>query len=105
MNIRFIYLYRDAGNFKNWGEVIFENKNNYDAGHLEKQIRTILIDQEFFVADKLDIPILRFQEHIDRLDHDWHEFHSFEPTFFEQTDTLSRDVSNFIESLRCEIVL
>jgi hypothetical protein len=26
-NIKFIYLYRDAGNYKNWGEVVFYNKN------------------------------------------------------------------------------
>jgi len=47
MNIRFEYLYRDAGNFKNWGEIIFSNKNNYDADYLEKQVRAVLIDKGF----------------------------------------------------------
>jgi hypothetical protein len=45
MNIRFEYLYRDAGNFKKWGEVIFSNKNNRDANDLEKQAKSVLIDR------------------------------------------------------------
>jgi len=31
MNVRFEYLYRDAGNFKNWGEIVFFNPLNINA--------------------------------------------------------------------------
>jgi hypothetical protein len=31
MSVRFEYLYRDAGNFKNWGEVVFFNPLNINA--------------------------------------------------------------------------
>ena len=100
MNICFQYLYRDAGNFKNWGEVVFSNRNNHDARQLEKQARNVLIDSEFFVADKADIPSLQFQEYIEPLDHDWHEFHSFQLSTDKPNDPCSRDIVVFIESLR-----
>jgi len=31
MNVRFEYLYRDEGNFKNWGEIVFFNPRNINA--------------------------------------------------------------------------
>lgn len=100
MNICFQYLYRDAGNFKNWGEVIFSNRKNHGAHQLEKQARNVLIDSEFFVADKADIPSLQFQDHIEHLDHDWHEFHSFRLSTDKPNDPCSRDIVTFIEYLR-----
>ena len=63
MNMRFEYLYRDAGNFKNWGEIIFSNKNNYDADYLEKLARAVLIDKEFFSANKAKIQNLEFHKY------------------------------------------
>ena len=101
MNIRFEYLYRDAGNFKNWGEIIFSNKNNYDADYLEKQARAVLIDKEFFSANKANIPNLQFHKYIESLDHGWHEFYSFQPSSEETNDLCDRDIVEFIESLKC----
>ena len=101
MNVSFEYLYRDAGNFKNWGEVIFSNKSNYDTSYLEKQVRTALIDKEFFVANEAEVPNLQFQEFIESLDHGWHEFYSFQLTTDRQTDSENRDIEEFIDSLRC----
>jgi hypothetical protein len=93
-------LYRDAGNFKNWGEVIFANINSHDIGYLERRARQVLIDHEFFNADKAGVPNLTFKEHIERLDHEWHEFHSFTPTAAIANDPNGRDVAEFIEVLR-----
>lgn len=101
MNICFEYLYRDAGNFKNWGEVVFSNRNNYDASYLEKKARAVLIDKEFFVVNKAGIPNLKFREHIASLDHGWHEFHSFQTSTARPNDSSSRDIVEFIESLKC----
>lgn len=100
MNICFEYLYRDAGNFKNWGVVIFSNKNNSDARYLEQQAIKVLIDREFFVAYKADVPNLHFKEYVESLDHDWHEFHSFKPSTDRPNDSCSRDIVEFIESLK-----
>ena len=60
MNILFEYLYRDAGNYKNWGEVVFSNRENMNAAELNEQAKTILLDQDFFYADKAKIPDLYF---------------------------------------------
>ncbi len=45
MNAHFEYLYRDAGNNKKWGRVIFCNKENAKLGLLQEQIRKVLIDR------------------------------------------------------------
>jgi hypothetical protein len=41
-NIRFAYMYRDAGNYKQHGEIIFSNKNQLVLDEVEKQIRLFL---------------------------------------------------------------
>lgn len=48
MNIKFNYLYRDAGNYKTFGFVIFANPNSILIEEAEKKFRNSLIDSEFF---------------------------------------------------------
>jgi hypothetical protein len=99
VNIRFEYLYRDAGNYKNWGEVVFKNNNNLDVESLDRKVRNVLIDSEYFVAEKVSVPSLQFEEYIEALDHGWHEFHMFDHTSAEPNDILDRDVHEFIQCL------
>ena len=101
MNVCFNYLYRDAGNYKNWGEVIFTNKTDIELNLLELQIRDILIDGEFFIAEKVDLKKLKFPEYIEELDHDWHEYYSVENTEEASNDRNKRDIVDFIEYLKC----
>ncbi|MCC8991335.1 MAG: hypothetical protein LM514_01790 [Streptococcus sp.] len=101
MNIRFEYLYRDFGNFKQWGEVIFSNPNNIDAGFASSIVEQVLIERVYFVASKADIPNLYFSEYIEEVDHGWHEFHSFSLTDGTPNDPLGRNIEEFITSLRC----
>ena len=68
MNIRFEYLYRDAGNFKNWGEVVFANPRDVPVEAIASMADRALIDHSFFVASKVGVPDLYFAEHIDALD-------------------------------------
>jgi hypothetical protein len=100
MNIRFEYLYRDAGNFKNWGEVIFSNSRNINANFVAATAEENLIDSLYFVASKADIPDLHFADYNVQLDHDWHEVHSFQPTDDAPSDSKGRDICEFIESLQ-----
>lgn len=58
MNVRFEYLYRDAGNFKNWGEVIFSNPLNFNIKFIALMAEKILIEQPYFVAINAGIPDL-----------------------------------------------
>jgi hypothetical protein len=74
MNVCFEYLYRDAGNYKLWGEVVFTNKQGLTIDKIEEKIRRLLIDNEYFEAEKIGIPVLRFEIHDPELDHQLHEF-------------------------------
>lgn len=100
MNIRFEYLYRDAGNFKNWGEVIFSNPSDLEAELILVMANKALIERAYFVANKVGVPDLYFPEHDDELDHGWHEAHSFQPTLKEPNDCQDRSIEEFLESLR-----
>lgn len=78
MPIRFNYLYRDAGNYKQYGHLIFSNSNNLTLREVEDRIRAALIDGEFFNARQWGLPELRGFEWDDDLDHEWHEYVSVE---------------------------
>ena len=99
-NIRFEYLYRDAGNFKNWGALVFANPHNITAEAVTAYAENVLIDRTYFVASKACVPDLHFADPIEHLDHDWHEFHSFQPTDETPNDSENRDIEQFVEALR-----
>jgi hypothetical protein len=100
MNVRFEYLYRDAGNFKNWGEVVFSNPHDVPVDIIASIADQVLIDCAFFVAAKADVPDLHFAEHDEELDHGWHEVHVFRPTDDHPNDVRDRNIEEFVESLR-----
>ena len=97
--IRFEYLYRDAGNNKLWGEILLSNQNGMDVRHAERAIRSSLIDGEFFVAEDLSVPVLRFQSRDPELDHGWHEFHSLEVVDDVVAALPNRDLAEFLREL------
>ncbi len=75
-NIKFSYLYRDSGNYKNWGFVILSNPDNLSLVDVEGIIKKKLIYDVWFYVDEWNLPDLRFNN-LD-LDEDptWHEFES-----------------------------
>ncbi len=82
MNIKFNYLYRDAGNYKTYGSVVFSNPQQREINLLEEILRKQLIDSQFFDPANFKVPTLK---HLDfaydsKLDHSWNEFESFEIT-------------------------
>lgn len=74
MAIVFVYLYRDGGNFKNWGEACFKNEQGLSLEEIDARIRESLIDGMYFSAEKVGLPTLYFDERNDQLDHEWHEY-------------------------------
>ena len=100
MNVRFEYLYRDSGNFKNWGEVVFSNPRCIPAGIIAARAEKVLIDRTFFVAAKADVPDLHFSDPNEDLDHGWHETHAFRPNDEPPSDARNRNIEEFVESLR-----
>ena len=93
-NIKLNYLYRDAGNYKEFGDIIFTNQNSKSAEEIELVIRKNLIEEEFFIPEKWNVPRLSFENYSPELDHDYHEFESLEITNENSTDNI--DISTFL---------
>src|SRR5688572_2337555 len=80
MNVKINYLYRDAGNYKLFGHEVFLNPDSLPIEEVERKIRSALIDGEYFDPVQWKMPILRFSEWNNDLDHFWNEFESVEET-------------------------
>jgi hypothetical protein len=79
-NIKFNYLYRDSGNYKRYGSVIFANPNNIELAEIETLVKAKLIDETWFYPYEWGLPEI-FTKVIDfRVDPTWHEFESVEYT-------------------------
>jgi hypothetical protein len=100
VNVRFEYLYRDAGNFKNWGDIVFRNPREIPAHFVTAMAEKILIDEAYFIASKASVPDLHFVQHDVDLDHDWHELQAFRDTDDAPNDPEGRDIEEFIQSLQ-----
>ena len=99
-NIRFNYLYRDAGNYKEFGEIIFTNQDSKSLKEIELAIRKNLIEGEFFIPEKWNVPRLSFENYLPELDHDYHEFESVEVT--DENLTENKDISVFLNLISGE---
>ena len=93
-NIKFNYLYRDAGNYKELSDFVFTNKDSKSIQEIEMSIRSNLIEGEFFVPEKWNIPRLTIDSYSPELDHDYHEFESLEVT--DENPTENIDISTFL---------
>lgn len=98
MNIELEYVYRDAGNYKNFGTVIFKNLNSCSIEMISKEIEEWLIDREFFIAEKIKIPTLYFTDfaYSPELDHEWHQFLGLRLTEEQSNDPYSRDIDDLL---------
>lgn len=92
--IRLNYLYRDAGNYKEYGEIIYTNQDSKSIEEIELVIRKNLIEGEFFIPEKWNIPRLSFENYLPELDHDYHEFESLEVT--NESSTENCDISSLL---------
>ena len=77
-NIKFNYLHRDGGNYKNYSFVIFANRDNLNLREIEDRIRTKLIFDKYFYAHEWGVPALFFPFFDPVSDPSWHEFESVE---------------------------
>ena len=75
-NIKLTYLYRDAGNYKKYGEVIFENPEKTAINELQNLLESKLIDGQWFYADEWQLRDLHSEYWGQELDHGFHEFES-----------------------------
>jgi len=79
-NIKFSYLYRDGGKYKNYGNIIFDNHGRIHINELKMIIQSKLIDHHSFYAKCWGIKELYFKKYDNDLDHGFHEFESLTDT-------------------------
>jgi len=96
LNIKFNYLYRDAGNYKKFGSVIFTNPNNIPTAFVDETIRQFLIDHEFFDHEIFEIPSL-FYEMQNNDDHNWHEYENVAST--DEKSTNKNTIDKFTKNI------
>jgi len=100
-NIRLIYLYRDASNYKQHGEVILSNETQLTIEEIDKQIRSLISDGLFFIAGQVQLEE-RFFAVVSEDDHPWHEFVQVEATTdptFDPVPAQKRDITQFLKEL------
>jgi hypothetical protein len=98
MNIKFNYLYRDAGNYKSFHSIVFGNPFSLDISIIEEQIVASLIEEEYFLPQQWNVPLIYKLPHDPALDHDWYEFESISSTEEEVTEEFTIDV--FLNNLK-----
>ena len=100
-NIRFAYLYRDASNYKQHGEVILSNETQRTVEEIDQQIRSHLSDGLFFIARQVQLEE-RFFAVVNEDDHPWHEFVQVEMTTdptFDPVPEVKRDIAQLLQEL------
>lgn len=102
-NIKFSYLYRDSGNYKNYSHVVFDNPYNIDLKCLELLIKSRLIDGSWFYAERWQLPDLHFNDWNNTLDHTFHEFESIAYTSEAANHSLSLKL--FIQLIKCSATI
>ena len=97
-NIRFNYFFRDAGDNKAHGSVVFSNPEKLNIEVIELNLRESLIDGEFFDPADLGVPRLTLTDapFIPGVDQPWNEYSRVELTAEEPTD--KRSIVEFLSS-------
>jgi hypothetical protein len=91
-------MYRDMGNFKSYGEVIFGNQLNHEVKKIRKKILSMLGGDQIFRASELKLPDLFFKNfpYDAELDHELHEFFKVSETELPANDPAQRDIDDLL---------
>ncbi len=98
MNIEFHYLYRDWGNFKNFGSLVFENRSRLAADEIRRRVESAVNCDRAFVASRLKVPDLFFRNipYNPEFDHGFHEFFDALETERTPSDPANRDILDLL---------
>lgn len=77
-NFKLSCLYRDAANYKWFGNLLLSNANNFLLEEGAELVKGLLINQENFDASNIDEPHLCTAAFRTELDHSYYEFESLE---------------------------
>jgi hypothetical protein len=90
-NVQFNYLYRDGGNYKKFGRVVFANPEGLNLEALEIELRQALWENDLFIAIQIRVPEV-FVYSGDKLSFDDHCFHEFGSLL--ETEEIANDAHN-----------
>ena len=104
MNIKLVYLYRDAGNYRSWAEVVFANPANLSLGSVMAELRRSFMQDGLFIAHQIRLPEAQFyrNEEVTLDDHCFHEFDSVDLTGNAPNDTFGRSINEFLTEVTRE---
>jgi hypothetical protein len=103
-NIKFSYLYRDAGNYKKWADVVFSNPEGSTPETVAKALKDAFLQDGLFIAHQIRIPQAFLFDRGDATsdDHCFHELASVEASLDAPNDTYSRSITQFITEVKRE---
>jgi len=96
-NVEFSYLYRDGGNYKKFGRVVFSNSEQITCEAIQKVLTEAFLEEGLFIADQIRIPevFLFANDQLSFDDHCYHEFDAVRATNEQPSDVHKRTVSEF----------
>lgn len=103
-NIKFSYLYRDAGNYKKWANVVFSNPDGLTVDAVKRVLMDAFLPDGLFIARQIQIPetFLFDQGEARSDDHCFHELDSIEGSLEVANDTHSRSIGQFTAEVEKE---
>ena len=103
-NAKMTYLYRDAGNYKRWAEVIFSNAERLQSDAAIESVNKALTADGLFIASQIRLAEAFLSEEypINSYDHCFHEFYSLAATEEPPSDSHGRSLTEFLEEMCTE---
>ena len=101
-NIKFKYLYRDAGNYKNFGYAVFSNPESISVDEIKDKLEKAFKHEMLFIADQVDLQELFFEDFPSDDDISFHEFDGLEVTDEARNDLSKRTIKQFVELIKSE---
>jgi hypothetical protein len=100
-NVEFSYLYRDGGNYKKFGRIVFSNPEQITCGTVENALTEAFLEDGLFIADQVRVPevFLFANGALSFDDHCYHEFDAVRTTEKESTDPQMRTISEFLSEV------
>jgi hypothetical protein len=103
-NVEFRYLYRDGGNYKKRGIVIFSNPEGLDIDLAAEGLRQAFLTDGLFIAKQVRVPevFLYKRGKFTDDDHCYHEFAELASTSKAANDKHVRSIQRFLDEVAAE---
>jgi len=97
-SVKFNYLYRDAGNYKKWAQVIFSNRERLPIELIARNLKEIFLQVGLFIAHQIRVPdaFLFGKGDANSDDHCFHEFDAVEKSEVAPNDQYTRSIGQFV---------